>query len=88
MIFSIVVGNWRLVIGYYIMFTIVDIAAAMVAFSFEKEDMRRLWLLIPHRISYRILMYYVLVKSILAAIKGRLVGWGILKRMGTVNATI
>ena len=39
----------------------------------------------PQRIVYRPLMYYVLFKSYLKALKGELMGWGVLKRTGNIG---
>jgi hypothetical protein len=42
------------------------------------------WML-PQRLIYRQLMYYILIKSFNKAIKGELQGWGVLKRTGRVK---
>jgi cellulose synthase/poly-beta-1,6-N-acetylglucosamine synthase-like glycosyltransferase/spore germination protein YaaH/peptidoglycan/xylan/chitin deacetylase (PgdA/CDA1 family) len=70
---------------YYFIFTMVDVAGAALAFAFEKEDYRKLIWLIPQRLIYRQLMYYILIKSFNKAIKGELQGWGALKRTGNVK---
>jgi cellulose synthase/poly-beta-1,6-N-acetylglucosamine synthase-like glycosyltransferase/spore germination protein YaaH/peptidoglycan/xylan/chitin deacetylase (PgdA/CDA1 family) len=85
MLLSFATGNWRQVIIYYLIFTAVDALAAIIAFSFEKESKVRLLWILPQRIAYRVLIYYILIKSILAAVKGSLVGWGVLKRTGNVK---
>ncbi|MEI7634455.1 MAG: glycosyltransferase [bacterium] len=85
MIFSLAAGFWRDTLGYYLVFTLVDILGAALAFYFERERMRRLWLIIPQRFVYRQIMYIVLFKSLLAAIRGSLVGWNLLKRTGHVS---
>ncbi len=73
------------IIFYYFIFTLVDIAGAALAFVFEKEDYRKLAWMIPQRLIYRQLMYYILFKSFRRALKGELQGWGILKRTGNVK---
>jgi hypothetical protein len=45
-------------------------------------------LLFVSRIFYRELMYYVLFKSMLYALRGRLVGWGKLDRTASVSASL
>lgn len=70
---------------YYLIFTIVDMAGAALAFAYEKEDYRKLLWMIPQRFIYRQLMYYILFKSFNKAIKGELQGWGVLKRTGNVK---
>ncbi|HQW85495.1 MAG TPA: hypothetical protein PK987_13575, partial [Ferruginibacter sp.] len=76
------IGN---IIFYYFIFTLVDVAGAAIAFAFEKEDYKKLLWMIPQRLVYRQLMYYILIKSFNRALKGELQGWGILKRTGNVK---
>jgi cellulose synthase/poly-beta-1,6-N-acetylglucosamine synthase-like glycosyltransferase/peptidoglycan/xylan/chitin deacetylase (PgdA/CDA1 family) len=73
------------IVLYYVVFQLVDIAGAALAFSFEKESYKKLWWMLPQRFIYRQLMYYILIKSINKALKGELQGWGVLKRTGNVN---
>lgn len=73
------------IVLYYTIFTLVDVAGAALAFAFEKEDYKKLIWLIPQRLIYRQLMYYILIKSFNKAIKGELQGWGVLKRTGNVK---
>ncbi len=73
------------VLFYYLVFTLVDMAGAALAFAFEKADYRKLLWMLPQRFVYRQLMYYVLIKSIRQAAKGEMQGWGKLKRTGNVK---
>lgn len=73
---------------YYCIFMIVDIASAAIAFLFEKEPYVKLIWMIPQRLVYRQLMYYVLLKSVVKAIKGELQGWGKLKRTGNMTKAV
>jgi len=43
-------------------------------------------LLIAQRFVYRQLMYWVVIKAVSAAIRGRWVGWGKLERTGRAEA--
>lgn len=70
---------------YYLLFMIVDTAIALLAFTFEKERLGKLFWLIPQRLGYRWLMYIVLFRSFRRAIKGELQHWGVLKRTGNVK---
>ncbi len=70
---------------FYIIFSLVDMAGAALAFAYEKEDYKKLLWMIPQRFIYRQLMYYILFKSFNKALKGELQGWGILKRTGNVK---
>lgn len=73
------------ILFYYLVFTLVDVAGAALAFAFEKEDYKKLVWMIPQRLVYRQLMYYIIIKSFNSAIKGELQGWGVLKRTGNVK---
>lgn len=76
------------ILFYYLVFTLVDVAGAALAFAFEKEDYKKLLWMIPQRLVYRQLMYYIVIKSFNSALKGELQGWGILKRTGNVKRLI
>ncbi|MEO6406364.1 MAG: glycosyltransferase [Ferruginibacter sp.] len=82
---GVVPASLQHIILYYIIFSIVDIVGAAFAFSFEKIDYKILFLLIPQRLMYRQVMYYIAIKSFRKAIKGELQGWGVLKRTGNVE---
>jgi cellulose synthase/poly-beta-1,6-N-acetylglucosamine synthase-like glycosyltransferase/peptidoglycan/xylan/chitin deacetylase (PgdA/CDA1 family)/spore germination protein YaaH len=72
---------------YWVVFTAIDLLAAFIAFALERrEQWRLLWLLIPQRIGYRQIMYYVVLKAIAQAMRGPRVGWGKLERSGRVAA--
>ncbi|MEO6549681.1 MAG: polysaccharide deacetylase family protein [Ferruginibacter sp.] len=73
---------------YYLIFTLVDVAGAALAFAFEKESFKKLVWMIPQRLVYRQLMYYIVIKSFNSAIKGELQGWGVLKRTGNVKQAV
>ncbi|HEY8948549.1 MAG TPA: polysaccharide deacetylase family protein [Rhizomicrobium sp.] len=71
---------------YYVVFVVVDLLAAIFGFLIEKrENWNLLWWLPLQRFGYRQIMYYVVVRSILTAIRGPSVGWGKLERAGTVK---
>ena len=76
------------VLFYYTLFLLVDFLAALVAFLLEKtEDWRLMVWLLFQRFFYRQLMYYVAIKSTLAALRGSIVGWGKLERKATVRGS-
>ena len=71
---------------YYVVFVVVDLMAAIFGFLMEKrESWSLLWWLPLQRFGYRQIMYYVVVRSIITAIRGPVVGWGKLERKGTVT---
>ena len=79
-------SNLMITATYYAVFMAVDLTAAVIAFLLEKkEDRSLLWWLVLQRFGYRQIMYYVVAKSVLRALQGRLVGWGKLERKATVK---
>ena len=71
---------------FYAIFMLVDVAASMLAFAMEKrEKWSLLWWLVLQRFGYRQLMYYVVIRSVSAALRGPSVGWGRHERKGSVN---
>ncbi len=78
--------NLRQILIYYAVFLVVDWLAAVLAFLMEPgEDKRLTWLIFLQRFAYRQVMYWVVVRSFAAALRGRVVGWGKLDRTGTVT---
>jgi peptidoglycan-N-acetylglucosamine deacetylase len=73
---------------YWIVFSLIDLLSGVVAFALERrERWSLLWLLIPQRIGYRQVMYYVVLKALAQALRGPRVGWGKLERSGRVGQT-
>ena len=80
-------ANLEQVLALYAVFLLVDWAAAVIAFLIETgEDKRLTWLILLQRFAYRQVMYWVVGKSFVAAVRGRVVGWGTLERKATVAA--
>lgn len=85
MIIGLFAGNALQILGYYLLFMMIDASISIVAFLFEHERLSRLWWIIPQRFGYRWMMYWVMFKSLFKAIKGELQSWGVLKRTGSVK---
>src|SRR5664279_3093965 len=85
MLVGLLTGNAARIGTYYLIFMLVDLAVAILAFSFEKEKLTKLIWLVPQRLVWRWLMWFVLFKSFRRAIKGELQHWGVLKRTGNVK---
>ena len=85
MIVGLATGNYEKILVYYFLFMLVDVAVALLAFGFEKENKWKLLWLIPQRLIWRWLLWYVLFKTIRRAFKGELQHWGVLKRTGNVK---
>jgi cellulose synthase/poly-beta-1,6-N-acetylglucosamine synthase-like glycosyltransferase/peptidoglycan/xylan/chitin deacetylase (PgdA/CDA1 family)/spore germination protein YaaH len=82
-------GTFRKILFYYIFFLGIDFLTAMIPFLLEKKEQWSLLIWMPlQRFFYRQLMYYVALKSIFTAIKGRIVGWGKFERKATMRENI
>jgi len=86
MIVGLCTGNASKIGGYYLVFMMVDLAVALLAFCFERERLSRLVWLIPQRLIWRWLTWLVLFRAVRRALKGELQHWGVLKRTGNVKA--
>jgi cellulose synthase/poly-beta-1,6-N-acetylglucosamine synthase-like glycosyltransferase/peptidoglycan/xylan/chitin deacetylase (PgdA/CDA1 family)/spore germination protein YaaH len=85
MIVALFAGNWRIVLAFYLAFFVLELLTGLVAYWLEGEKPWDLALLFFQRIYYRELMYYVVAKSLIYAVRGRVVGWGKLERRATVQ---
>jgi cellulose synthase/poly-beta-1,6-N-acetylglucosamine synthase-like glycosyltransferase/spore germination protein YaaH/peptidoglycan/xylan/chitin deacetylase (PgdA/CDA1 family) len=74
----------------YVLFYVVELLIAMVAYSYDnlKFGPREAALLFVQRFVYRQILFVVLIKAYLKAIKGELASWGVLKRTGNVHASV
>jgi peptidoglycan-N-acetylglucosamine deacetylase len=88
MIVALFAGNWRIVLLYYLALFVAELLTGVLAYTLERMKPWDLALLFVQRVFYRELMYYVLFKSILYAMRGRLVGWGKLERTASVSASL
>jgi peptidoglycan-N-acetylglucosamine deacetylase len=80
---SYALSNLEDVLKLYVIFLVVDWLAAVVAFLMEPGEEKALtWLVLIQRFVFRQTMYWVVVKSIAAALRGHVVGWGKLERKG------
>jgi hypothetical protein len=77
------------VLIYYLAFLLIDCTSAAIAVAMERGEK---WSLVPwlvlQRFGYRQLMYCVVIKAMLAASLGPLVGWGKLERKATVTGQV
>ena len=78
--------DFEQVLWFYAIFLIVDFLAAVIAFVMEEDEDKSLtWLIFPQRFAYRQVMYWVVLRSFAAALRGRMQGWGKLERKATVS---
>ncbi|HLK57844.1 MAG TPA: glycosyltransferase, partial [Chthonomonadaceae bacterium] len=85
MIYSVFMGNFWQFAQYFLLMSGIELAAATIAMIMDRGNWRLLPWLLLQRFVYRQLMYYVILKSLLAAIRGGAVGWGKLERTGTAR---
>jgi cellulose synthase/poly-beta-1,6-N-acetylglucosamine synthase-like glycosyltransferase/spore germination protein YaaH/peptidoglycan/xylan/chitin deacetylase (PgdA/CDA1 family) len=85
MILALILGNGRIVAVYYVAFFGLELLTGILAYSLEGVSPLDLTLLFFQRVYYRQLMHYVLAKSLIFAMRGRLVGWGKLERRASVS---
>jgi len=74
-------------IFFYLLYYFMDCLIASMAYYFDhqKFDLKKAMYLFVQRFIYRQLLFVVLLKAYLRAIKGELVIWGVLKRTGNVS---
>ncbi|BAH40183.1 MAG TPA: polysaccharide deacetylase [Gemmatimonas aurantiaca] len=76
----------RHIISLYLLFLLTDVGSAVIALLMEPLESHRLaWLVPLQRFAYRQVMYWVVLRSLAAAARGRVVGWGNLERKATVS---
>lgn len=72
--------------AYWIVFTCIDIMCGWVAYRLEPREQRYpVLLLVAQRFVYRQLMYSVVIRAVINAMRGPWVGWGKQKRSGRVD---
>ncbi|MBU0664908.1 MAG: glycosyltransferase [Proteobacteria bacterium] len=70
---------------YFLIFLCADLLLAAVACLIEREPLSQVWLVLPMRFIYRPVLSYAVIKAIVKASKGVLVGWGKLDRTASVT---
>lgn len=74
-----------MMIQSWLLYTVLDGIYGLAAYVDEWKEDKKLMLMLPvQRLFYRHLLNFALAKAIILAIRGRMVGWGTLKREGTV----
>jgi cellulose synthase/poly-beta-1,6-N-acetylglucosamine synthase-like glycosyltransferase/peptidoglycan/xylan/chitin deacetylase (PgdA/CDA1 family)/spore germination protein YaaH len=69
----------------YGLFFTVELVSGFVAYRMDREKSASLWWLFLQRFVYRQIMYLVIYRSVVSAIRGRRQGWGKLDRKATVD---
>jgi cellulose synthase/poly-beta-1,6-N-acetylglucosamine synthase-like glycosyltransferase/peptidoglycan/xylan/chitin deacetylase (PgdA/CDA1 family)/spore germination protein YaaH len=84
-IWALFAGSLGHVLGYYGLMVGVEFVGAAIALKMDKGNWRLLPWLFLQRFVYRQMMYYVILKSVVAAVRGGAVGWNKFERTGTVQ---
>lgn len=85
LLLSLLTDTWGVVLAYFGAFLLIDALVAVLAFRLAGEPLTRLWGLIPQRLTWRYLMFWVLIRAYGNAIRGEVTSWGFLKRTGRVR---
>jgi peptidoglycan-N-acetylglucosamine deacetylase len=74
------------VVGSYTFVFLIELFAALLAFSLEPNEQKTLlWYLPVQRVCYRQVMYVIMIQAVLACLRGDAQGWNKLKRVGSVT---
>ncbi|MBS4192603.1 glycosyltransferase [Bacillus sp. FJAT-49705] len=84
-ILAIIFGDVNKALLVFFSYFTFDLMVCLFAFRLEKLSLKPLYTLIIQRYIYRYLILFVTWKSILAALKGKRVGWNKLKRSGDME---
>ncbi|MEI8271917.1 MAG: glycosyltransferase [Paludibacter sp.] len=74
-------------IFFYLLYFFVDCLISSLAYHYDNQkfDLKKALFLFAQRFVYRQLLFYVLFKAYMRALKGELVSWGVIKRTGNVK---
>lgn len=74
-------------IFFYLFYFLVDCLISSLAYHYDhqKFDLKKAMYLFVQRFIYRQILFYVLFKAYMKALKGELVSWGVIKRTGNVK---
>jgi cellulose synthase/poly-beta-1,6-N-acetylglucosamine synthase-like glycosyltransferase/spore germination protein YaaH/peptidoglycan/xylan/chitin deacetylase (PgdA/CDA1 family) len=84
-VWALFAGNFAHVAGYYFLMIGVEFLGAALALRMDRGNWKLLPWLFLQRFVYRQLMYYVILKSLVAAVRGGAVGWNKFERRGTAR---
>ncbi|HVH31075.1 MAG TPA: glycosyltransferase [bacterium] len=74
------------VVGFFVLFQAAELLSTLLAFTLETEDRRLIPWVFIQRFVYRLLLYYVGMRTLVTAVKGKIVGWSKFERKATVLA--
>ncbi|HZT44020.1 MAG TPA: glycosyltransferase [Chthonomonadaceae bacterium] len=84
-VWSLFQGNFAQFGEFYLLMFVIELVAAAIAIRLDRGNPRLLPWLFFQRFVYRQLMYYVILKSLVSAVRGGAVGWNKFERTGTAR---
>ena len=86
--YSAIKGDLERMAFFWLLFVAIELTAGLIAFALERRERWGLiaWM-IPQRFVYRQVMYYVVIKAGVQALRGPRVGWTSIARSGEVSMT-
>ena len=88
LILSLIQGHGMAIVGYAVLFLLVDFLLVVVGCVVGKERLASSLLIIPMRFLYRPILCIAVWRSIIRAMRGAWVGWGKLERKGFSNDNV
>lgn len=86
---EITLESINIILIYYLLFLVIDLVVAVIAFVMEPSESKKLLLFVlMQKLFHKYAMYYVSLKAIYTAISGPHVRWEIKAREDTVNELI
>jgi cellulose synthase/poly-beta-1,6-N-acetylglucosamine synthase-like glycosyltransferase len=73
------------VLGFWLAFTLLQLALGVYAFRLDGERLRPLWALPLQQFVYRQLMYLVVIQSVISAVRGLGLRWQHVERTGEIE---
>lgn len=83
---AVVLGHTRAVVPYFVALLVAELLLTLLAMRLDRARWSLMWDWIVNRAVYRWLLFVALCRAVVAALRGGAVGWGKLKRTGTVEA--
>ncbi|MEP6756217.1 MAG: glycosyltransferase [Chthonomonadales bacterium] len=85
-VWALITGHGSQVVGYYLLMIFIEFLGAAIAIRLDRASWGLLPWLFLQRFVYRQMMYYVILKSLVYAVRGGAVGWNKFERTGTAQA--
>jgi cellulose synthase/poly-beta-1,6-N-acetylglucosamine synthase-like glycosyltransferase len=85
LLLSIWRGDLSAIAAGYLTFLVLDLIGSAIAFGLDRRSPKTLWVVLIQRFCYRQFLYYVTVRSLVAALAGSRHGWNKLERVASVE---